>query len=71
MYKKIKIWEYLRIQTQNLLFFDISSVILPGKCSRDESMLYADDTVLVYVGTSLQELTGLVNNRLIILLERC
>ena len=26
-------------------------------CSNDESILYADDTVLVYVGTTLEKLT--------------
>ena len=31
---------------------------------RDASMLYADDTVLVYVGTNLEELTDLVSNSL-------
>ena len=35
------------------LFFDKYSSDLISVCSRDESILYADDTVLVYVGTSL------------------
>ena len=30
----------------------------------DESILYADDTVLVYVGTTLEEHTDHVNSRL-------
>ena len=33
-------------------------------CSNDESKLYADDTVLVYVGTNMEELTDYVNSRL-------
>ena len=34
-------------------FFDINSSDFARMCSNDESLLYADDTVLVFVGTSL------------------
>ena len=34
------------------LFFDMFSSDFARMCSNDESLLYADDTVLVYVGTS-------------------
>ena len=40
-------------------------------CSNDESILYADDTVLVYVGTSLEMLTEHVNSRLREIFEWC
>ena len=40
-------------------------------CSNDESILYADDTVLVYLATNLEELTNHVNNRLRNILYWC
>ena len=40
-------------------------------CSNDETILYADDTVLVYVGTSLEMLTENVNCRLSEIFECC
>ena len=53
------------------LFFDIYSSDFARMCSNDESILYADDTVLVYVGTNLEELTDHVNNRLRNILDWC
>ena len=52
--------------TAYIFYIDFASM-----CSRNESILYADDTVLVYLGTSLQELTDHVNKRLRNTLERC
>ena len=40
-------------------------------CSNDESILYAEDTVLVYVGTSLEMLTEHVKSRLREILQWC
>ena len=40
-------------------------------CSNDESILYADDTALVYVGASLEMLTEHVNSRLREIFEWC
>ena len=40
-------------------------------CSRDTNILYADDMVLVCVGTSLEELTEQVNNISYHTLEWC
>ena len=40
-------------------------------CSNDESILCADDTVLVYVGTSLEMLTERVNSPLREIFEWC
>ena len=40
-------------------------------CSNDESILYADDKVLVYVGKSLEMLTEHVNSRLREIYEYC
>ena len=40
-------------------------------CFRDKSRLYADDTVLVFVGVSLEELIDHVNVRLHITLDWC
>ena len=40
-------------------------------CSRDERILYADDTVLVYVGISLEKLTAHVSDRLRNISEWC
>ena len=47
-----------------LLFFDIYSIDFSRMCSNDGSILYAEDTVLVYVGTTLEELTDHVKSRL-------
>ena len=52
-------------------FFNICSCDFAKMCSRDENILYADDTVLVYVGISLGELTAHINNRLRIILKMC
>ena len=46
------------------LIFDIYSNAFVRVCSKDESTLYADDVVLVFVGTHLEELTDHVNCRL-------
>ena len=43
------------------LFSNQHSGDVASMCSRDESILYADDTVHVYVGTSLKELTDHCN----------
>ena len=40
-------------------------------CSREKSILYADDTVILYIATSLQELTGDIDKRLRVVLEWC
>ena len=40
-------------------------------CSNDESILHADDTVLVFVGTSLEMLTEHLTSRLREILEWC
>ena len=40
-------------------------------CSNDENLLYADDTVLVYIGTNLEELNDHINNRLRNILNWC
>ena len=40
-------------------------------CPNDESILNADDTVLVYVGTSLEMLTEHVNSQIREILEWC
>ena len=45
-------------------FFVIYSSDFARKRSYDEIILYADDTVFVYVGTSLEMLTENVNSRL-------
>ena len=46
------------------VIYDKCSSDFASMCSRDEKKLYADHTVLVFVGTSLEELTEHVNNRL-------
>ena len=46
------------------LFYDIYSSYFSRMCSNDKSILYANETVLVYVGTSLEELADHVNSRL-------
>ena len=51
------------------LFFDIYSSDFSRMCSNDESMLFADDTVLVHVGTKLEEVTDHVIRRLRNLLD--
>ena len=53
------------------LFFDIYSSYFVRMCSRDQSVLYADDTALVYVGISLNDFTDHINNRLRIKLDWC
>ena len=53
------------------LFFDIYSSGFSHMCSIDESIIYADDTVLVYVGTTLEELTDHVNSRLRNIVDWC
>ena len=53
------------------LFFDICSIEFSRMCSINESILYADDTVLVYVGKNLEELTNHVNSRLRDILHWC
>ena len=53
------------------LFFDIYFRDFASMCSRDESILYADDTMLVYVGTFLEMLTEHVNSRLREIFECC
>ena len=40
-------------------------------CSNDKSILFADDTVLVYEGTKLDEITENINNRLRNILNWC
>ena len=40
-------------------------------CSNDESIVYADDTVLVYVVTNFEELTDHANNTLRNILDWC
>ena len=53
------------------LFFDIYYSDFARLCSRDEIMLYVDDTVLVYVDKSLEELIDHINNRSCIIFEWC
>lgn len=53
------------------LYFDISSSDFARLWCRDESKLYADDTVLIFVGTSVEELIDHVNNRLRSIIEWC
>ena len=53
------------------LFFDINSSDFARMCSNDESILYADDTVLVYVGKSLEMLAEHVLSRLREIFELC
>ena len=53
------------------LFFDIHSSDFASMCARDESILYADDSVLLYVGTSLEEFIQHSNNRFRDTLEWC
>ena len=53
------------------LFFDIYSSDFARMCSNEENILYADDTVLVYVGINLEELTDHEHNRLRNILDRC
>ena len=53
------------------LLFDIYSNDFNSLCSRDENILYADDTCLIYVGDDLQLLTNHVNMRLNIINEWC
>ena len=51
---------------KSALYFSIYTLVIfhVHICSKDESILYADDTVLVYVGKNLEELTDHVNRRL-------
>ena len=51
------------------MFFDINSSDVARMCSEDKSILYADDSVLVCVGTTLEELTDLVYSRLQTILD--
>ena len=51
------------------LFCDINYGDLASMCFRDGSILYADDTVLLFVAKSLEELTDHVDNRLRSILE--
>ena len=53
------------------VFFYIYSSDFSSMCSRDESIPYADDTVLLYAGTSLEDFTDHVNNKLLSILEWC
>ena len=53
------------------LFWDIYSADFNALCPGDESILYADDTCLVYVGDSLEELTNRANMRLTQIYEWC
>ena len=54
-----------------LSIFYIYSSDFARMCSNDESILYAEDTVLVYVETNLEELIDHVNNRLRNILVWC
>ena len=65
-----RVRRYPRLKT-GPLFFDIYSSDFARMFSNDESILSADDTVLVYVETKLEELTDQVNNRLRNILDWC
>ena len=52
-------------------FFDMFSIDFTRMCSRDRSILYANDTVLVSVGTSLKVVTEQVDNSLHNIFEWC
>ena len=53
------------------LFFNEYSSDCARTCSSDESILYADDISLVFVGTLLDELKDHISNRLRTTLEWC
>ena len=53
------------------LFFDIYSNEFSILCGSDHHVLYADDTCLIYVGDTLEELTRRVNIKLKLITEWC
>lgn len=53
------------------LMYDIYSNDFNDFCARDENILYADDTCLVYTGENLPELVNCVNSRLVQILDWC
>ena len=53
------------------LFWDIYSSDFNSLCSDGENILYADDTVLVYVGGSIENLISHVNVRLELIYDWC
>ena len=53
------------------LFFDVYSSDFCELCRNDNSVLYADDTSLVYVGDNIEALLNHVNSRLSIIFDWC
>ena len=53
------------------LFYDIYTCDISNVCQNEEYIMYADDTVLMYVGENLQSLVSTVNSKLEKVVDWC